>query len=125
MGLNKAFLSARRPSKSQMTQSEKEEGLIPYEPNLPIVPKSILTYTKRVNNIRGIVVRSSYLESTSLVFAYGIDLFFTHIAPSSTFDLLNADFNYFALVATSVTLSLLTIISIWLSRKRDLSRAWK
>ncbi len=40
------------------------------------------------------------LESTSLVFAYGLDLFSSRIAPSKTFDVLNENFNKAQLVLT-------------------------
>jgi len=111
--------------KTTITQMDRDEGLIPYEPLLPILPKSFLNYYKRIWNIRGIETASAYLESTSLVFVYGLDLFFTRTAPSGTFDLLNPDFNYFALVATSVSLLIFTIGASWFSKRSDLKRLWR
>lgn len=50
-------------------------------------------------------------ESTSLVFAYGHDLFFTKVAPDNPYDILDDDFNYIALIlsvliATAAALAL-------------------
>jgi hypothetical protein len=43
----------------------------------------------QVSNLRAITTTHAALESTSLVFAYGLDLFYTRVTPSQTFDLLN------------------------------------
>ena len=45
-----------------------------------------------------IITIPSDLESTSLVFAYGHDLFFTKIQPDNTFDLLGEEFSYVLLI---------------------------
>ena len=39
------------------------------------------------------------MESTALMFAYGLDLFYTRLSPSKTFDLLPDDFPYALLVS--------------------------
>jgi hypothetical protein len=46
------------------------------------------------------------VESTSLVFAYGIDVFGTRVAPSFLFDILGKGFNKVSLVATVAGLGL-------------------
>jgi len=125
MLLSKAFVDPRRPPKNLVTSEDKEEGLIPYDAKLPLLPKHYINYYKQIKNIRGIETAPAYLESTSLVVGYGLDLFFTRVAPSNTFDILNPDFNYFALVVTSVTLLVLTVASSWMSKKKDLQRLWK
>jgi hypothetical protein len=68
---------------------------------------------------------AAYLESASLVVGYGLDVFFTRVSPSGTYDILNPDFNYPALIITSVSLLGLTLASRYASRKSDLARAWK
>ena len=47
----------------------------------------------QVAKIRKVMTSPALLESTSLVFAYGLDLFFTRVAPSNTFDVLSESFN--------------------------------
>ncbi|KJH51246.1 hypothetical protein DICVIV_02611 [Dictyocaulus viviparus] len=67
---------------------------------------------------------ASGLESTSLMLAYGIDLFFTRLHPSGTFDILKDDFDH---VLISVVLSGLIagcIVSKKLARSNALSAAW-
>ena len=43
--------------------------------------------------MRRILTSPALLESTALVFAYGLDLFGTRVAPSRTFDVLSEEFN--------------------------------
>ena len=45
------------------------------------------------------------MESTSLVLAYGIDIFGTRVTPSAAFDILGKAFNKLSLVATVAALA--------------------
>ena len=60
----------------------------------------------QVAKTRKIMTSPALLESTSLVFAYGLDLFFTRVAPSNTFDVLSESFNKAQLVVTVAGLAL-------------------
>jgi len=55
----------------------REEGLIPYAPEIPILPEWFLSYNLTVERITGIYCAPSALESTSLVLTTGLDIFFT------------------------------------------------
>ena len=70
--LPKAFLDPRRPIKP--TPEHMEEGLIPYIPELPIPAEGIINYNKTLTAIRGIQTSATGLESTCLVFAYGLGM---------------------------------------------------
>ncbi|CAG8592009.1 5924_t:CDS:10, partial [Gigaspora rosea] len=98
-GLSKRFLDPRRPQRA-LTNEDKEEMLIPYEPTIPDNKKFILSYNLPIYGIRHIATSPALLESTSLVFAYGLDLWFTREAPSKTFDVLSEDFSKGTLLAT-------------------------
>jgi len=43
----------------------------------------------KIVHLRGVVATSSLLESTSLVAAYGLDVFFSRVTPANPFDLLD------------------------------------
>lgn len=64
------FLDPRRPV--TVTPEMREEGVIPYMPELPIPPESIINYNKSLPHINGIHAAPSGLESTSLVLVYGL-----------------------------------------------------
>ncbi|KAL0905820.1 hypothetical protein M5K25_024258 [Dendrobium thyrsiflorum] len=123
LALDKRYLDPRRTANP--TQSEKEEGIIPLTDTLPIIPQSYVTHSLQVEGIRGIVTIPAKLESTTLVFAYGVDLFFTRIAPSRTYDSLTEDFNYALLLITIVALVAAILVTWVLSEKKELRDRWK
>ena len=99
--------------------------MIPYMPEIPLNYEFSLNYYNYVYNIRGIATSATGLESTSLVFAYGLDLFFTRVFPSRTFDMLREDFDYFFIITLMVGLLLGTLISKKLAQSSSLKKAWK
>lgn len=64
------ILDPRRPFAS--TPEMKEEGVIPYMPEIPIPTETMINYNRTLHRTRGIVTSPSGLESTSLVFVYGL-----------------------------------------------------
>lgn len=71
-----------------------------------------------------IITSPAILESTSLVFAYGHDMFFTRIAPSNTFDVLSEGFNKAQLVLTIAGLALAIVITKPMVRRKRLRERW-
>ena len=65
----------------------------------------IITHKREVLGVKDIITSPALLESTSIVFAYGIDIFGTHVAPSAAFDILGKGFNKLSLVGTVVALA--------------------
>ncbi|EEF45897.1 catalytic, putative [Ricinus communis] len=123
LALDKRFLDPRRSINP--TQAEKEEGILPLTDSLPIMPQSYVTHALQVEGLRGIITVPAKLESTTLVFAYGVDLFFTRIAPSRTYDSLTEDFSYALLLLTIVAL-VVAIFATWiLSEKKELRDKWR
>ncbi|PSR91789.1 ER membrane protein complex subunit 1 like [Actinidia chinensis var. chinensis] len=123
LALDKRFLDPRRTVNP--SQVEKEEGIIPLTDSLPIMPQSYVTHILKVEGLRGIVTVPAKLESTALVFTYGVDLFFTRIAPSRTYDSLTEDFSYALLLITIVAL-LAAIFVTWVwSERKELQEKWR
>ncbi|KAJ9702333.1 hypothetical protein PVL29_004189 [Vitis rotundifolia] len=123
LALDKRYLDPRRTINP--SQSEREEGIIPLTDSLPIIPQSYVTHTLKVEGLRGIVTAPAKLESTTLVFAYGVDLFFTRIAPSRTYDLLTDDFSYALLLITIVALVAAIFVTWILSERKELQEKWR
>lgn len=123
LALDKRFFDPRRSLNP--TSAEREDGIIPLTDSIPIHTQSYLTHNYQVEALRGIISVPANLESTSLVFAYGVDLFFTHTAPSRIYDSLTEDFNYALLLITIVAL-LIAIVTTWiLSERKELREKWK
>ena len=70
--LPRVFVDPRRPVVAAATPEMREEGVMPYLPEVPIPAEAIINYNQTVVNIRGIYTANSALESTCLVFVYGL-----------------------------------------------------
>lgn len=86
----------------------------------------------------------SGLESTSLVFAYGLDLFYTRVTPryalnalligriikiyfsifSGTFDILKDDFDYLLIFGVMLLLVVATVVCKRIWRYQSIQQAW-
>lgn len=119
----KIFLDPRRPI--NMLAEHREEGLIPYMPELPIPSESIINYDQTLLKVRRILTSPAILESTSLVFAYGLDIFFTRVTPSKSFDILKDDFDHVLITGVLIFLVVASLVSKYLAQRKALRAAWK
>ncbi|KAL4246361.1 ER membrane protein complex subunit 1 [Abortiporus biennis] len=116
-------LDPRRP-KRKPTNEEAEEWLVQYDPLLPDDPKRVLSHKYQVARLRQIITSPALLESTSLVFGYGLDLFSTRVAPSNTFDVLSETFNKAQLVLTVAGLAFAIVITKPMVHRKRLRERW-
>jgi hypothetical protein len=123
LALDKRLFDPRRTPTP--TPAEQEEGLLPLTDSIPISPQSYLTHAHQVEGLRGTLTIPARLESTSLVFAYGLDLFYTHTAPSKIYDSLTEDFSYALLLITIIALLVAIVVTYVLSERRELAEKWK
>lgn len=123
LSVDRRFLDPRRPLKP--TREDQEEGLVPYSEWLPIFPQSYVAGPQTVAKLRGLVVAAARVESTSLLFAYGLDMFYARLAPSQTFDLLGEEFSYALLAATLAALAGGAAVLGSLVKRDDLKRRWR
>ncbi|KAL9895126.1 ER membrane protein complex subunit 1 isoform 1-T1 [Glossina fuscipes fuscipes] len=117
------LLDPRRPIASKT--SGREEGAVPYVPELPILTDNIINYNQTISRLRYIHTAPSGLESTCLVVAAGLDMFVTRIAPSKTFDLLKEDFDYFLISIVLIALVSSSFIAKHFASRKILKQAWK
>eukprot|EP00897_Mesotaenium_endlicherianum_P002317 jgi/Mesen1/2112/ME000151S01365 len=123
LAVDKRFFDPRRtPAPSP---KEREEGIIPYNENVPVAPSSYITHALQVAGLRAVITEPSRLESTTLVFAYGVDLFFTRRAPSKMYDSLSEDFSYVLLLVTLGALLVAIAVTYFLSERKELYSRWK
>ncbi|XP_017778048.1 PREDICTED: ER membrane protein complex subunit 1 [Nicrophorus vespilloides] len=116
-----AFVEPRGPHLA----STPEEGYIPYMPEIPIHTESIINYNQSLARIKGIQVSPAKLESTSLVIAFGLDIFYTRVTPSKTFDVLKEDFDHWLIIMVLVGLTLASYVTKRLSIRKALKQQWK
>lgn len=83
--LDRKLVSTRRPKATltpeQAQYSFESTSELPYKYHLPITGLSVLTGKKRYFDLRKIKVVPTELESTSMMLAYGQDLYFDFISP--------------------------------------------
>ena len=110
VGIPYGFLDPRRPVDRDPTKDEQAEGLMRYSPVIEFDPKWHLNHQREVLGIENIITSPALIESTSLVFAYGLDIFGTRLSPSFSFDILGQDFNKFQMLATVAALAVATFV---------------
>ncbi|KAJ9155292.1 ER membrane protein complex subunit 1 [Pleurostoma richardsiae] len=124
IGIPRSVLEPRRPVGRDPTPAEMEEGLMKYLPSIEMDPKLILTHERDVLGVQKIITAPAIVESTSLVFAYGIDVFGTRVAPSFTFDILGKGFNKLSLVSTVLALMAGVFALAPIVRKKQINTRW-
>ncbi|KAH9504429.1 DUF1620 super, partial [Bulinus truncatus] len=123
LSLPKALLDPRRPVIP--TPETMEEGTIPYVPEIPLSTEALINYNRSVFNVDGVFTSPAGLESTSLVFVYGIDIFYTRVMPSRMFDVLKEDFDYLFIGSVLALMIIFSFITQKLAAHKALKRAWK
>jgi len=110
IGIPRTVLDPRRPIGREANKDEQLEGLFKYTPNLEFHPQWYLNHKREVFGLKNILSVPAAVESTSLVFAYGLDVFGTRIAPSGTFDVLGKEFNKIQMSATVLALAVGVVV---------------
>ena len=104
VGIPRHVIDPRRPVGRDPTAAEVSEGLTKYSPIIQFDPKWYLNHKMELFGVKKIITSPALLESTSLVFAYGLDIFGTRVAPSFAFDMLGKGFNKLQMLATVAAL---------------------
>jgi hypothetical protein len=104
VGIPRPVLDPRRPVDRDATAAETEEGLFRYAPYFDFDGKWYLSHARDVAGIKEVLSRPTLLESTSLIFAFGSDIYGTRATPSQAFDVLGKSFSKLQLVLTVVAL---------------------
>ena len=110
IGIPYGVIDPRRPVNRDPTKDELAEGLVRYTPVIELDPKWYLNHKREVLGIDQIITTPALLESTSIMFAYGLDIFGTRLSPSFSFDILGKDFNKFQMLATVAALAVATFV---------------
>lgn len=110
VGIPYQVLDPRRPVDREPTKDEQMEGLVKYIPTIEFDPKWYLNHKRELLGITNVITSPALVESTSLIFAYGLDLFGTRLTPSSSFDVLGKDFNKFQMLSTVAGLAIVTFV---------------
>ncbi|KAJ6155526.1 hypothetical protein N7470_006092 [Penicillium chermesinum] len=125
VAIPRPVLDPRRPVDRDPTSAEAEEGLFRYSPFLEFDGKWFLTHARDVAGIQTVLSEPTLLESTSLIFAFGGDIFGTRATPSQAFDILGKNFSKLQLVLTVVALAFGVGFLAPMVRKKQVNALWK
>jgi hypothetical protein len=136
--VSKDVLNPRRPYADKSVGGDKEKGSLPaqfaptkeepippYSPLLPVRPTDMLSYYNPVGQVDGIVSSPTALESTSLVFCFGLDLFFIPVQTAKAYDVLSPGFNYLLLYASVGLVVSLWIVTAFVANRKALQDRWR
>ncbi|KAK6860070.1 hypothetical protein PG990_012627 [Apiospora arundinis] len=84
----------------------------------------MITHERDVIGVKDIITAPANLESTSLVFAYGLDIFGTQVTPSLPFDILGKGFNKVTLIGTVLALTAGVMALGPMVRKKMINMRW-
>ncbi|KAE9570873.1 hypothetical protein CGMCC3_g13080 [Colletotrichum fructicola] len=125
VGLPRQLLEPRRPVGRDPTPAEMEaEGLVRYHPALEIDPRQVITHQRDVIGIQKIITSPTIVESTSLIFSFGVDVFGTRATPSFAFDILGKGFNKISLISTVLALTVGVAVLGPIVRKKQTNLRW-
>lgn len=98
-----------------------------YTPLVPVYnrPQAMVTNNRTIASLKKISSAPAELESTTLVFAHGLDLFYVRMAPAKAFDLLPSDFQYEMLILLCIGFLVATFVTKRLAQRKALREAWK
>ncbi|KAK6401170.1 hypothetical protein LTR95_019220 [Oleoguttula sp. CCFEE 5521] len=125
VGIPRGVIDPRRPVNREPTKDEQAEGLFRYTPVIDFDPKWYLNHRREVLGVKDVITSPAILESTSLVYAYGLDVFGTRLNPSFNFDMLGKDFNKFQMLATVAALAVATFVVAPLVQRKQINQRWQ
>ncbi|KAL4821109.1 hypothetical protein BDW67DRAFT_152078 [Aspergillus spinulosporus] len=125
IGIPRPVLDPRRPVGRDPTPAEAEEGLMKYAPFLDFDGRWYLTHARQVAGINTVLSAPTLLESTSLIFGFGNDIFATRATPSQAFDILGKGFSKLQLLLTIVALAIGVSMLAPMARKKKNDTLWK
>ncbi|KAL4458516.1 hypothetical protein ABPG75_013381 [Micractinium tetrahymenae] len=125
--VDRRLLDPRRPIVApgqKPTPQQAAEGLPPYQPELPLQGPMFATLDRQVARLSGAAVEAAVLESTMLLAAHGLDLFYTRLTPSRSFDMVPDDFPYALLVLILGGLTVATVVLKFITRRTAVKAKW-
>ncbi|KAF2493052.1 DUF1620-domain-containing protein [Lophium mytilinum] len=125
VGIPRYIIDPRRPIGRDPTPLEASEGITKYNPALQFDPKWYLNHNMEIIGVKDVITSAALVESTSLVFSYGLDIFGTRVAPSFAFDMLGKGFNKIQMLATVLALGVGVVFVAPLVRRKQINALWQ
>ena len=128
ISIDRRMIDPRRPKVlpgSKPTPQQAYERLPPFHPELPVNGPSFITLYHTIERLKSIKASAAILESSSLVFAHGLDSYFIRLQPSRGFDMVPDDFPHALLVFMVLFLAAALATLRAIIQKRTLKLKWQ
>ncbi|RDA88363.1 hypothetical protein CP532_5572, partial [Ophiocordyceps camponoti-leonardi (nom. inval.)] len=126
IGLARPLIDPRRPVGRDPSAAEMEaEGLPRYAAGLELDPRAFLSHERDVLAGAGFVAAPAAVESTTLLAAYGVDVFVSRVAPSGEFDILGRGFSKLSLLGTVLALLAGVLVLGPMVRRKQINLRWQ
>lgn len=122
--VDRRLLDPRRPT-NEPTEHEKAEGLMMYNPYIPLRHNWIINHGLPSNRLQHVLSTPSSFESTTYIVGIGIDTFVSRIAPAKTYDQLDPEFNFILFIILLVGGGILIVRLGQLTKTKETKEAWK
>jgi hypothetical protein len=120
----RTFLNALRPLTTD-NQKMVVRDVFPYDMHLPARDVDIISFNMSMDGIQWCSASPTTLESTSVVFCGGLDIFSTRIAPSKPFDILDKSYRKGLLVVLIMALCAVFVAMRWLVKWKETRQSWE
>ncbi|KAH6686899.1 hypothetical protein F5X68DRAFT_13131 [Plectosphaerella plurivora] len=126
IGIPRQVLEPRRTVGRDPTPGEMEaEALLKYVPVIELDPRQAISHVRNVFGVQEILATPATLESTSIILAYGVDVFGSRVAPSLSFDVLGKGFDKITLLGTVLALTVGVMALKPIVRAKQTDQRWK
>jgi len=126
--IDRRMLDPRRPKVApgaKPTPEQAFERLPVYSPEVSVTGPSFVTLHHQVERLREVTTTAAVLESSTLVFANGLDTYFMRMMPSRGFDTVPPDFPRALLVTMVLGLGIALVTLRRVVRSRTLTLQWR
>ena len=123
LAIDRKLIDPRRPVGTP-SANDQAEGLMPFDPALPLAHTQIITHAREVARLRRIDAEPTHMESASVVVATGLDVVVTRATPSAMFDSLDPDFSFLTVVGLLLVGAVAVVVARFFLHQSMLKRAW-
>ncbi|ETO22708.1 hypothetical protein RFI_14487 [Reticulomyxa filosa] len=98
-------------------EEHQEEKLRPYLQFLPFNTLTVVSHEYTLNRLKSVISVGSTIESTTLIFGSGLDMFYRRLTPSDTFDRISDDFDFLVLFGMLVGIVVAIVVTKYMGQR--------
>ncbi|KAA0165499.1 hypothetical protein FNF31_01844 [Cafeteria roenbergensis] len=124
LSLSSHLINPRRPV-GEPSANDKAEGLMPFDPLLPMAHTMLLTHARVLPRVARLDSAPTHMESASIVVASGLDVVVTRATPAASFDALESNFSYLVVIGLLVAGTVAVVVAKAVLSDSQTKQAWQ